>query len=144
MEEHHMPETSHSAAEMIAGMSPELQPETYVFVTATDPDLITRLSTTAIATFVEQEGLSLIVPVSAAKAESFDTDHPMRCITLNVYSALDGVGLTAAVAGALGQAGIPCNMVAAFHHDHVFLPAQMCEQALEVLRALQSGQAPTP
>jgi hypothetical protein len=46
----------------------------------------------------------------------------MACLTLRVHSALDGVGLTAAVASALAEIGIPCNMVAAFHHDHAFVP----------------------
>ena len=62
----------------------------------------------------------------------------MRCITLNVFSSLEGVGLTAAVSAALGDNGIACNMVAAFHHDHVFVPSKMGDQALEVLLSLQS------
>jgi hypothetical protein len=51
-----------------------------------------------------------------------------------VHSALDGTGLTAAVSAALAAAGIPCNMVAAFHHDHVFVPAAMAARALAVLQ----------
>ncbi len=65
----------------------------------------------------------------------------MRCITLNVYSSLAGVGLTAAVSSALGDNEIPCNMVAAFHHDHVFLPSGLCDCAMEVLTALQHEAA---
>jgi uncharacterized protein len=60
----------------------------------------------------------------------------MHCITLNVYSALDGVGLTAAVAGALAAEGIACNMIAACHHDHVLVPADS-GRAMAVLLALQ-------
>jgi hypothetical protein len=70
-----------------------------------------------------------------------NVDHPMRCITLNVFSSLEGVGLTAAVSTALGDNGIPCNMVAAFHHDHVFLPSEMCGQAMEILLSLQNQAA---
>jgi uncharacterized protein len=62
----------------------------------------------------------------------------MRRIVLEVFSALDGVGLTAAVAGALAAQGIPCNMIAAFHHDHVFVPAVMADRAIAVLQELQS------
>ena len=54
-------------------------------------------------------------------------------------SALDGVGLTAAVSGALAAEAIPCNVVAAFHHDHIFVPSGMAERALAVLKALQGG-----
>jgi hypothetical protein len=63
----------------------------------------------------------------------------MRQITLRVHSALDGVGLTAAVASALSDAGIPCNMVAAFHHDHVFVPSSLAAAALDALRKLQAS-----
>jgi hypothetical protein len=62
----------------------------------------------------------------------------MAMITLNVYSALDGVGLTAAVATALAKAGIACNMVAALNHDHVFVPSERREEALAVMLALQA------
>ena len=65
----------------------------------------------------------------------------MRRITLRVHSALDGVGLTAAVATALAGHGIACNMVAAFHHDHVFVPAARAEEALAILKTLAARGA---
>lgn len=49
----------------------------------------------------------------------------MRCMTLQVYSALEGVGLTAAVSQTLAEHDIPCNIVAAFQHDHVFVPSAL-------------------
>ena len=61
----------------------------------------------------------------------------MRRIVLQVFSALDGVGLTAAVATALANEGIPCNMIAGYHHDHVFVPSAMAGRAVAVLRDLQ-------
>jgi hypothetical protein len=63
----------------------------------------------------------------------------MRQITLGVFSALDGVGLTAAVAGALAERGIACNMVAALRTTTPFVPADRAEEAVEVLRALSAG-----
>ncbi|AUW47259.1 ACT domain-containing protein [Rhizobium leguminosarum] len=65
----------------------------------------------------------------------------MRQITLNVNSALDGVGLTAGVAGCLAEAGIPCNMVAAYHHDHIFVPAGLADRASHLLETLQRESA---
>ena len=63
---------------------------------------------------------------------------------LTVHSDLAGVGLTAAVAAALADANIPCNIVAAFHHDHVFVPAGQAQQALAALvdRAARQADAP--
>jgi hypothetical protein len=122
---------------MISGMTPVLLPDTYVF--ATILGVSSPASAEAIATLREAEGLSLILPIGAAKAHGFDTSQPMRCITLNVYSALDGVGLTAAVARALADQGIACNMVAGFHHDHAFVPAGRADDAVQTLIALQSA-----
>ena len=136
-----MPDVAHTAYDMISGMTPQVQPGVFVFVTTDNADLIALLSPQAISTFREKEGMSLLIPVELAERSGLNVDHPMRCITLNVYSSLEGVGLTAAVATALGAQAIPCNMVAAFHHDHVFVPADMCAQAMDVLTSLQSQAA---
>jgi hypothetical protein len=122
---------------MIAGMTPVRRDGAWVFCTLAGdapPDLVAE----ALATFREDEGLSLILPLAVARAHGLPVDQPMTCITLGVYSALDGVGLTAAVAGALAGAGIACNMVAAFHHDHAFVPEADAERALTVLRSVQA------
>ena len=49
-----------------------------------------------------------------------------------------GAGV-AAVATALGDADIPCNMVAGFHHDHLFVPVKDAARALQVLRELAAS-----
>lgn len=121
---------------MITGMSPVLDEKTYCFCVVTDglskPDAAAR----ALASFVEEEGLSLILTAKTAADMGFEAEMAMRRITLAVHSALDGVGLTAAVAGALAEAGIACNMVAAYHHDHAFVPADDAERALAILKEL--------
>lgn len=132
-----MHDIAHSAQDMICGMTPLEQPGDYVFAIAAEPAQIASLTPHALATFKEAEGLSMILPLEVARRAALDLSSPMRCITLNVYSSLEGVGLTSAVASALGEASIPCNMVAAFHHDHVFVPSDKCAQALDILKALQ-------
>jgi hypothetical protein len=62
----------------------------------------------------------------------------MACLTLTLHSALDGVGLTAAITAALTADGIPANVVAAFHHDHVFVPE---DRAADALAALERASA---
>ena len=98
---------------------------------------IAELAPTAIAQFREAEGLTLIVDadLAASQAQSI----MLRCawIRLEVNSALDAVGLTAAVSNALSESGISCNVIAAAHHDHLFVPLGDAEKALEVLRELQ-------
>lgn len=122
---------------MIAQMAPVLRPGWFVFCTLPDPgpDLYAR----AIGTFLEAEGLSLILPEAVARAHGLPCDAPMALITLQVVSALDGVGLTAAVSAALAAVDVPCNVVAAFHHDHVFVPAPLAGVALAALREAQAA-----
>jgi len=125
-------------AGMIRGMAPVLDPVTWHFVTVADVSLIA--GTSPLATFVEAEGLSLILSEKDAQNAGLPADMPMSRITLTVHSALDGVGLTAAVATALADAGIPCNMVAAFHHDHAFVPLDDAPRALAILKALAEAE----
>lgn len=137
-----MPEIAHTSFDMISGMTPELLSGTFVFVTTDDANLGHQLSNDAIATFREHEGLSLLIPLTSAQQNGLPVDHPMRCITLNVYSSLEGVGLTAAVSTALAESAIPCNMVAGFHHDHVFVPENLSDRAIQVLTKLQNNASP--
>ena len=132
-----MTEVARTAYDMISGMTPKLRPGNFVFITTNDPAIVASHFSKAISLFREDEGVSLIIPVELAKKSMLNVDSPMRCITLNVFSSLEGVGLTAAVSTALGDNGIPCNMVAAFHHDHVFVPSEMCDRAMEILISLQ-------
>jgi len=120
---------------MIAEMDPVLDPDAYVFCSfeGVRRDIVPM----ALATFREEEGLSAVVTLDGARQLSLSCDAPLRRITLCVHSALDGVGLTAAVSGELAQAGIACNVIAAFHHDHLFVPAADADRALALLLALQ-------
>ncbi|MEX0306894.1 MAG: ACT domain-containing protein [Ruegeria sp.] len=117
---------------MIAGMRPEIQPGVFSFVIWPEQE---DWPENTRASYIEAEGLSLIVPIEAAPSDAVG----MRCITLQVHSSLEGVGLTAAVSAALAQNDIPANMVAGYHHDHVYVPCDMAEEALAILINLQQG-----
>lgn len=121
---------------LLAEMQPELREGTYVYcvVPLAQAERCHRLQ--PLATFREEEGLSMIVPARVAAENGFSASAPMRMITLTVHSSLEAVGLTAAVATALTREGISANVVAAFHHDHVFVPASDAERALAALKAL--------
>jgi uncharacterized protein len=134
-----MPDIAHTAYDMISGMSPDLRAGVFVFATTDDTNLAAQLSKEAIATFKEDEGLSLLIPLTTAQTHGLPIESAMQCITLNVYSSLEGVGLTAAASTALADHAIPCNMVAGFHHDHVFVPENLCDKAMRVLKNLQEN-----
>ena len=133
------PETVRDSRAMLTGMRPVLEAGDAVFCTTPDESLAAAARPAALGLFREAEGVSLILPRKTAEALGFPVDLPMRRIVLGVASALDGVGLTAAVASALAAEAIPCNVVAAFCHDHVFVPSAMAERALAILKALEAG-----
>lgn len=112
-------------AGMLAGMAPMLDARRWAFALVDGPP-----PADAFAIIREDEGTTAIVP-----RDSGDFAR----ITLMVHSALEGVGLTAAVATALAQRGIACNVVAGFHHDHLFVPRARAEEALEALEMLAAG-----
>ncbi|MEO1678606.1 MAG: ACT domain-containing protein [Pseudomonadota bacterium] len=122
---------------MIAQMTPEVVPGGVAFVTLNSVDA-SALVPVARAMVREAEGITLILPANHAAVP----EHAMRMvqITLQVHSALDGLGLTAAVADALAHVGVPCNVVAGFHHDHVFVPETEADRALSALRARSEAQ----
>jgi uncharacterized protein len=120
--------------ELLAAMEPVLVEGSFVYASVAAGELAKHLSRAPIGLFREAEGITLILP--ADTAEGLAASPPMRMITLTVHSSLEAVGLTAAFATALTKAGISANVVAGYHHDHIFVPERDGERALETLRAL--------
>jgi hypothetical protein len=89
-----------------------------------------------VVTVAEIEGITLVLAIGEAEAAGLSGTFRCRWITLMVASALDAVGLTAAVATALTNDGIPCNVIAGFHHDHLFVPVEKAASAMSALTAL--------
>ncbi|MEO1490422.1 MAG: ACT domain-containing protein, partial [Pseudomonadota bacterium] len=67
-----------------------------------------------------------------------DRDGSGQANSLEVHSDLEAVGLTAAVSVALADAGIACNVIAGLHHDHLFVPWERRETAIEQLQRLSA------
>ncbi|WP_455359831.1 ACT domain-containing protein [Streptomyces sp. SYSU K21746] len=128
--------------ELLSGMRPRLNPGRYVFTTttatttATSADGAMARGITPVVTVTEDEGLTLVLRQEQADAEGLAYDYVAGWITLRVHSALDAVGLTAAVARELADAGLSCNVVAGYHHDHLFVPYERAAEAVSLLEAL--------
>ncbi|ALO44047.1 ACT domain-containing protein [Pseudoalteromonas phenolica] len=118
---------------LLQSMSPELQAGEFVFCTVKN-SLSEVVSLQPIATFMEQEGLTVIVEKQQAEQANLEFDGVFKLITLTVHSSLDAVGLTAAVATKLAKHNISANVVAAFFHDHIFVQTDKAEQAMTALR----------
>ena len=127
-----------SLGKLLASLAPELLPDEYVFCTVQEGRRRNAAALPALATFWEKEGLSVVLERSQALEQGFADGAVMRCIRLGVHSSLEAVGLTAAVSGRLAERGISANVIAAYHHDYVFVPADRAEEALAALGELYS------
>ncbi|MGV8964771.1 MAG: ACT domain-containing protein [Cellulomonas sp.] len=125
--------------EMLGQMRPDRRPGSFVFVTVAGPPAPTLHP---VMTFAEDEGRTLILTTDEADDARLPYGLVLAWITLTVHSALDGVGLTAAVSSALADAGISCNMVAAAFHDHLFVPLGSADDAVRVLTELSARHRP--
>jgi uncharacterized protein len=126
-------------ATLLVMMKPALDPREWVFCCVDRSFPIADVR--PLLTFRETEGVTIVV--ERAVAEEHDLEYTFRCsrITLRVESDLESVGLTAAVTAALTKHTIAANVVAGFHHDHIFVPFGRGEEALHVLEELSAESA---
>lgn len=124
-------------ANLLKNMKPERQPGEYVFCVVNTLKHAAELN--PICTFQESEGVTVVLPKRLADENILFYSVVCAWITLTVHSSLEAVGLTAAVSSALAGANISCNVVAAFHHDHIFIPVRDAERAMEILMSLSRG-----
>jgi hypothetical protein len=121
---------------LLNGMQPLLSSTPFTFTTIASrhelPDFIEIL-----ASFKEDEGESLIAPLDDVARAGLMHSGPWAKISLTIHSSLSAVGLTAAIATALADIGISANVVAAYFHDHVFVPWDRRDEAMEALTRLK-------
>mgnify|MGYP001181246883 FL=1 len=86
--------------------------------------------------FKESEGYSIIISKEEALKNNLSFYFISAWITLDINSTLDSVGLTSSFSKELTKAGISCNVVAAYHHDHIFVPYREKDRALNILNDL--------
>lgn len=124
---------------LLSFLQPKLLDDEFVFCTTKNisDEAVAQLA--PVATYREEEGLSLILTKHAAMQAGFDFSSIFKCITLTVHSSLDSVGLTAAVANRLSKYSISANVVAAYYHDHIFVPLSKADHALQLLSDFQSN-----
>jgi hypothetical protein len=117
---------------LLAGLDPWLAPEKYVFTVAAEVPAGVR----PFATVDEEEGLTLVVLRTDADRFGLDYDYVAARITLRVHSDPGAVGMTAAISRVLADAGLSCNVLAGFFHDHLLVPWDRADEAVALLRGL--------
>ncbi len=120
--------------ELLKTMKPKLHPGEYVFCVVNDSAQVKPND--IVMSFREEEGNTLILKKEVADQLHLSYSFVANWITLTVHSSLAAVGLTAAFSKALAEAGISCNVVAAFYHDHIFVDQKDAQRSMMILTEL--------
>ncbi len=127
-------ERKEKLSEILKQLTPILNEGVYVFVSVKDISKIPLEN--VIGFFREKEGNTLVIDKATADSLKLSYYFTAAWITLEVHSSLQAVGFTAAFANALAKKDISCNVMAGYHHDHIFVDLNKADRALKVLREL--------
>jgi hypothetical protein len=114
-------------------MKPKLVAGEYVFSTLRK-EKVEELAATPLMTYVEDEGVTVVLEKKSAESNDIPFGPTWSLITLTVHSDLEAVGFIARMTNELADAGISVNVVSAYYHDHLFVPTDKAELAMEVLK----------
>ena len=122
---------------LLNNLQPNLLNEDYVFITLEDYSFDFFNLLHPIATFKEEEGLTLVISEERAKRENFKYNSVFKCISLGAHSSLNSVGLIATISTLLTEKGISCNVFSGYFHDHLFVQKSLSKEALELLKSIK-------
>ena len=117
---------------LVQSMEPKLSEENYVFCSVPVEQLAT-LNVTPVCQFREVEGMTLIITKQQAEQANINYEFVYRMITLFVHSSLEAVRFLAAITNKLAEKEISVNAVSAYYHDHLFIPINKAEEAMQIL-----------
>ncbi|MBE9012011.1 ACT domain-containing protein [Pseudanabaenaceae cyanobacterium LEGE 13415] len=115
---------------LLKSINPVLKQGEYVFCSVDFEDWL-RLN--PIGIFREDEGLTLILDQQIADQFNLTYAATFRLITLSVHSSLEAVGFLAAITQKLAEHQISVNAISAYYHDHLFIPVEKADQAIDLL-----------
>ena len=125
--------------EILQNINPYLLDESFVFITSCEPieDLVNLLNPKA--TFLEDEGMTLVISQKDADKHSLQYDSVFKCISLGVHSSLESYGLISTITNELSKHQISSNIFSGFFHDHIFVQANKATEALKVISSIGSS-----
>ncbi|WP_233342929.1 ACT domain-containing protein [Burkholderia cepacia] len=121
---------------LCATLSPVVAEGTYVYCCFPDFTLPTGLPAFCIVR--ERDGLTAIIERDEALRRGLAYTYDARLITLSVHSSLEAVGLIALISRKLAEAGISCNVIAGYYHDHILVPVNRADDAMTLLLEIAS------
>ena len=125
----------HNLKILLKNMKPEMQEGIFVFCTLPQGQKVPS-NIEPVHIFREQEGITIVVRLEEAEALKLSYQFKSCMITLMIHSALDAVGFLAAVTTCLAKGGISVNPVSAYYHDHLFVPYERANDAMQLLHSL--------
>jgi len=123
-------------SQLLATLRVTRRADPYVIVSVHKPP---SLDDGIAAVITEEEGVTVVATEKAARANGWSSDQHWSWLSLDVHSSLHAVGLTAAMAKALTEASIPCNVIAGYYHDHLLVPCGKADAAIACLELLRAG-----
>ena len=125
---------SRNLPQLLRTMTPTLDPKRYTFCTV--PDFRNDVGIQVKATFVEEQGTTLVIEYDDAEKAALSPSGEWALVTLKVHSSLEAVGFIAAIATTLAAEGISSNVMSGHFHDHVFVQWAKRDAALSALLRL--------
>jgi hypothetical protein len=134
-------------SELLRKMEPRLSAERFFMA------FVPKSQTVALASYLEyvlcmyreNEGVTIVfsdeMSDEIAKLTLAPIAGPLALITLDVYSDLMAVGFIHSVTGALAKERISVNVLSAYYHDHLLVPYERKDDAMKVLKELQSASS---
>lgn len=83
------------------------------------------------------ETVTVVCDTEALERHGWSSAFDAAWLTIDVHTSMEAVGLTAAMSAALGAQQIPCNILAGFHHDHLLVPVDLADRAVDCLLSLR-------
>ncbi len=113
---------------ILAGMGVGRRDGVYVYATVAPGEPLPDIPIAAVVS--ETEGTTIVLDRDVAVAAGIAWEFEAAWLSITVHTSLEAVGVTASVATALAMKGIPCNVLAGFHHDHLLVPIDRVDDAI--------------
>ena len=124
---------------ILESIDPYLVDESFIFMT-TDQSLSSISNTlNPIASFKENEGLSIVITQATADKNAITYDSVFSCISLGVHSSLESYGLISTISRELTQNNISTNVFSGYYHDHIFVQSEKADKALKIISKIGSS-----
>ena len=121
---------------ILKNLDPYIVKESFIFMTSDAEPTNLFKTLNPIATFMEDEGLTLVITQHCADKNDIKYDSVFKCISLGVHSSLESYGLISTISNELTKSNISTNVFSGYFHDHIFVESNKVNKALKVISSI--------